>query len=142
MINAVLVRVMKLLMWSIAHLNDRVLELTLGSRLAIRVIFAVMSRQLVPSAAEGFQGSVCYELRRHSGAIIEGWGLRIAASAAKSSFGFPTDPAVTLKLTVGDFVRFNLGAVSPVTLLTEERLKLDGDLTVAAKLARCSDDLP
>ena len=135
MTNAVLERVMKLLMWSIAHLNDRVLELTAGSRLAIRVIFAVMSRQFVPSAAEGFEGSICYELRRHNGAVIEGWGLRITASTATASFGFPTDPAVTLKLTVGDFVRFSLGAVSAVTLLTEERLKLDGDLTVAAKLA-------
>ena len=134
MINAVLARLMKLLMWSIAHLNDRVLELTVGSRLAIRVIFDVMSRQFVPSAAEGFDGSICYELRRHKGAIIEGWALRITASAAMASFGFPTDPAVTLKLTVGDFVRFSLGTVSPVTLLTEERLKLDGDLTVAAKL--------
>jgi SCP-2 sterol transfer family len=136
MTNAVLEQVMKLLMWSIAHLNDRVLEVTAGSRIAIRVIFAVMSRQFVPSAAEGFEGSICYELRRHAGAVIEGWALRITASAAKASFGFPTDPpAVTLKLTVGDFVRFSLGAVSPVTLLTEERLKLDGDLTVAAKLA-------
>jgi SCP-2 sterol transfer family len=135
MTNAVLKRVTKLLMWSIAHLNDRVLELTLGSRLGIEVIFAVMSRQFVPSAAEGFEGSICYELRRHSGAIIEGWALRITLSAAKASLGFPTDPAVTLRLTVGDFVRLNLGAVSPVTLLTEERLKIDGDLTVAAKLA-------
>jgi len=133
--NNVTERVKKLLMWSIAHLNDRALELTLGSRLAIRAIFAVMSRQFVPSAAEGFEGSICYELRRHHGAIIEGWALRITASAAKASLGFPTDPAVTLNLTVGDFVRFNLGAVSPVTLLTEERLKLDGDLAVASKLA-------
>ena len=135
MTNAVLERAMKLLMWGIAHLNDRVLELTAGSRPAIRVIFAGMSRQFVPSAAEGFEGSICYELRRHNGAVIEGWALRITAAAAKASFGFPTDPAVTLKLTVGDFVRFSLGAVSPVTLLTEERLKLDGDLMVAAKLA-------
>jgi SCP-2 sterol transfer family len=134
MIRAVLDRLTKLMMWSIAHLNDRVLELTVGSRPAIRGIFAGMSRQFVPSAAEGFDGSICYELRRHGGAVIEGWGLRITASAAKPSFGFPTDPAVTLKLTVGDFVRFSVGVVSPVTLLREERLKLDGDLMVAAKL--------
>lgn len=126
---------MKALMWSIAHLNDRVLELTLGSRLAIRVIFAVMGRQFVPSAAEDFQGTICYELRRHNGAIIEGWTLKITTFAANASFGFPSSPAVTLKLSVGDFVRFSLGAVSPVTLLTEERLALDGDLMVAAKLA-------
>ncbi len=134
MTNA-LERLMKLLTSAIAHTNDRVLELTLGSRLAIRVIFAVTSRHFVPSAAEGFEGSISYELRRYNGAVIEGWALRITAAAAKPSRGFPTDPAVTLKLTVGDFVRFSLGAVSPVTLLTEERLKLDGDLTVAAKLA-------
>jgi hypothetical protein len=134
MINAGLQRATKLLISNIAHLNDRVLELTAGSRPAIRVIFAAMSRQFVPAAAEGFDGSICYELRRHDGAIIEGWALRITASAAKASLGFPTDPAVTLKLTAGDFVRFSLGAVSPVTLFTEERLKLDGDLAIAAKL--------
>jgi SCP-2 sterol transfer family len=128
-------RVMKLLIWTIAHLGDRVLELTVGSRLGIRAIFAIMSRQFVPSAAEGFEGSICYELRRYNGAVIEGWGLRVTASAAKPTVGFPPDPAVTLKLTVGDFVRFNLGAVSPVTLLTEERLRIDGDLMVAARLA-------
>jgi hypothetical protein len=135
MTNGVLGRLMKLLMWSVVHLNDRVLELTIGNRLAIRGIFAGMSRQFVPSAAEGFEGSICYELRRHNGAVIEGWALRITMSAAKASLGFPTDPAVTLKLTAGDFVRFSLGAVSPVTLFTEQRLTLDGDLTVAAKLA-------
>jgi hypothetical protein len=134
MSNAVSERATKLLVWSIAHLSDRVLELTLGTRLAIRVIFAGMIRVFVPSAAEGFVGSICYELRWHNGAVIEGWALRTMASAARASFGFPADPAVTLKLTVADF-RFSLGAVSPVTLLTEERLKLDGDLTVAAKLA-------
>jgi hypothetical protein len=128
-------RASKLLMWSIAHLSDRAIELTLGSRLAIRVIFAIMGRQFVPSAAEGFEGWICYELRRHNGAVIEGWTLRITASVAKASFGFPANPSVTLKLTVGDFVRFSLGIASPVTLLTEQRLKLDGDLTVAAKLA-------
>jgi hypothetical protein len=135
MTHAVLERVMKALMWSIAHLNDRVLELTVGSRPAVRVIFAGMCRQFVPSAAEGFEGSICYELRRHNGAIIEGWALQITTFAARASFGFPSSPAVTLKLSVGDFVRFSLGAVSPVTLLTEERLALDGDLMVAAKLA-------
>jgi hypothetical protein len=135
MTNGVLKRVTELLMWSIGHLNDRVLELTLGSRLAIRVIFAGMSRQFVPSAAEGFEGWICYELRRLGGAVIEGWGLRITSAVASASLGFPTDPAVTLKLTVADFVRFSVGAVSPVTLLTEERLQLDGDLMVAAKLA-------
>ena len=135
MTNALLARVTKLLMWTIGHLNDRLLELTLGSRPAIRVIFGVMGRQFVPSAAEGFEGSICYELRRLGGAVIEGWGLRITSSTATASLGFPTDPAVTLKLTVGDFVRFSLGAVSPVTLLTEERLELDGDLMIAAKLA-------
>ena len=135
MSNAVSERATKLLVWSIAHLSDRVLELTLRTRLAIRMIFAGMIRQFVPSAAEGFVGSICYELRRHNGAVIEGWALRTTASAARGLFGFPADPAVTLKLTVADFVRFSLGAVSPVTLLTEERLKLDGDLTVAAKLA-------
>lgn len=128
-------RVTKLLMWIIGHLSDRVLELTLGSRPGIRMIFAVMARHFVPSAAEGFEGWICYELRRLGGAVLEGWGLRITSSAATASLGFPTDPAVTLKLTVGDFVRFSLGVVSPVTLLTEERLQLDGDLMVAAKLA-------
>jgi hypothetical protein len=134
MIKSVSQRALKLFTWSVANLGDRVLELTLGSRLAIRGIFAGMSRQFVPSAAEGFEGSVCYQLRRHDGAIIEGWALRITAAAARASFGFPTDPAVTLKLTVADFVRFSFGVVSPVTLLTEERLGLDGDLTVAARL--------
>jgi hypothetical protein len=135
MTKAVLERVTKLLMWSIGHVNDRVLELTIGSRPGIRVIFAGMGREFVPSAAQGFEGWICYELGRLGGAVIEGWGLRITSTAAVASLGFPTDPAVTLKLTVGDFVRFSLGAVSPMTLLTEERLKLDGDLMVAANLA-------
>ena len=135
MTGTVLARVTRMLMWSIAHVDDRLLEWTIGSRLGIRIIFAGMSRQFVPAAAEGFAGSICYELRRHSGAVIEGWTLSVTPSAARARPGFPADAAVTLKLTVGDFVRFSLGAVSPVTLLTEERLRLDGDLMVAARLA-------
>lgn len=72
--------------------------------------------------------------------MIEGWSLRITPTVAKARPGFPADPAVTLKLTVGDFVGFSLGVVSPVTLLTEQRLKLDGDLTVAARLAPTDGD--
>ena len=135
MTNPVLERAMKLLMWSIAHLNDRVLELTAGSRLAIRAILAVMTRQFVPAAAEGFEGSICYELRRHNGAVIEGLGSAHHGVCGDGVVRVPDRPGGHAKLTVGDFVRFSLGAVSPVTLLTEERLKLDGDLTVAAKLA-------
>jgi hypothetical protein len=37
------------------------------------MIFQVMCRQFVPSAAEGVEGSICYALRQHNGAIIEGW---------------------------------------------------------------------
>ena len=135
MIGTVLAQLTRMLMWSIAHVDDRVLEWTIGSRLGIRIIFAGMTRQFVPAAAEGFEGSICYELRRHRGAVVEGWTLSVMPSAARASAGFPADAAVTLKLTVGDFVRFSVGAVSPVTLLTEERLKLDGDLVVASKLA-------
>ena len=84
------------------------------------------------SGVRGSEGWICYWL---GGAVSEGWGLRVTSTGATASPGFPTDPAVTLKLTIGAFVRFSLGAVSTVTQLTEERLRLDGDLMIAAKLA-------
>jgi len=137
MINDLVARIVKLLTNLVsavaARLSDPTLERTLGSWPGIRIIFGAMSRDFVPAAADGFEGTIGYELSRQDGAV-DRWGMRITPSAAIPSVGYPPDTALTVKLTVVDFVRLSVGAEQPTTLLMGGRLELDGDLMVAAKL--------
>jgi putative sterol carrier protein len=117
-----------------ARMSDRFLERTLGRPWGLQVIFKVMARQFVPAAAEGFVGEIAYELRGQD-AVVRTRSLRITPTAALPLARPASEPALTISLGLADFLRLSTGEVDPVTLLMGERMQLQGDFMLAAKLA-------
>jgi putative sterol carrier protein len=117
----------------VSRMSDRMLEQTIGRRAGLTVIFRTMAGEFVPDAAEGFCGEIAYELTGQDG-VLRSRTRRITTTAAMPVAARATDPALTIKLGLADFVRLSAGEVDPVTLLMGERMALEGDFMLAAKV--------
>ncbi len=104
------------------------------------VIFKGMERAFVPEKSRGFEGEIEYDLGCRSGR--RSWTLRIADGHAEARQGAATDPAVTLRASVPDFVRMAAREAFPPKLLLEGALVVEGDYTVAGRLAEMFGEDP
>jgi putative sterol carrier protein len=114
--------------------SDTRLERTLGSGPGLRMIFAGMARRFVPAKAEGFDGEVQYELAT-AGGEVKYWVVEVGGGQAHVRAGRAWDPKLTLGLSLTDFVRVVGGDLHPARAIIENRLRIGGDLQLAARLA-------
>lgn len=114
----------------LAHLvgdaSDAQLERYLGSRAVQRVLFTAMARSYDPALAPQFAGTVSYELRSASGEPGN-WTIEVRDGRAAARAGGAPDPAVQVRISVADFARLAAGSVTPVKLLIEDRIVVEGD---------------
>ena len=119
--------------------SERQLERRFGRRAVQRAIFTGMARQFVPDQAHGFEGDIMYVLERGTDGAAphppDHWTIRIEGDRASAIPSASPDPAVTLRLSLPDFIRVAADEVKPPELFFSERLKLEGDFEVAARLA-------
>jgi hypothetical protein len=112
--------------------GDRRLERTVGSGPALRAIFAAMTHAYVPGSGDGFTGELQYDLRRNGDLVP--WTLRIDGDRAVARSGPTNAAALTLRLSVADFVRIAGGELDPGRALLTGRLDLEGDFALAQRL--------
>jgi alkanesulfonate monooxygenase SsuD/methylene tetrahydromethanopterin reductase-like flavin-dependent oxidoreductase (luciferase family) len=98
----------------------------------LAVIFKGMERAFIPEQAKGFQGEIAYELRGRDGP--RSWTVRIADRGAVARPGHAVDPAVTMRVSVPDFVRIAAREAYPPKLLLEGALLIEGDFALAGRL--------
>ncbi len=98
----------------------------------LAVIFKGMERAFLPERAKGFVGELAYELRARDGP--RSWTVRIADRGAVARRGRAADPAVTLRVSVPDFVRMAAREAFPPKLLLDGALVIEGDFAVAGRL--------
>jgi alkanesulfonate monooxygenase SsuD/methylene tetrahydromethanopterin reductase-like flavin-dependent oxidoreductase (luciferase family) len=119
--------------------SERQLERRFGRRAVQRAIFTGMARQFVPDQAHGFEGDIMYVLERGSDGAAphppDHWTIRIEGGRARAIPSASPDPAVTLRLSLPDFIRVAAEEVKPPELFFSERLNIEGDFEVAARLA-------
>jgi len=113
--------------------DDARLERTAGSARGLRLLFGAMAHAYVPEGAGGFAGELEYRLRRSSGRVAS-WTLAIDGDHAIARPGPASAPALTLKLSVADFVRMAGRDLDPGKALLVGRLDLEGDFALAARL--------
>jgi putative sterol carrier protein len=113
--------------------GDARIERTLGTRLALRIVFGAMAARFVASAAKGFAGEIQYELRTSRGKVRR-WVVAIEGERARARPGRASAPRITLGLSVADFVRLVTGELHPARALIESRLTVAGDLHAAVRL--------
>jgi alkanesulfonate monooxygenase SsuD/methylene tetrahydromethanopterin reductase-like flavin-dependent oxidoreductase (luciferase family)/putative sterol carrier protein len=113
--------------------DDRRLEQIAGSQPGLRVVFGAMEQAYVPEKANGFDGELQYDLRRASGETVH-WTLRLDPERASARPGPANDPALTVKLTLADFLRMAGRDLDPGKALLTGRLDLEGDFALAQRL--------
>jgi hypothetical protein len=98
----------------------------------LAAIFRGMQAALVPEHAEGIEAEVQYELGTRSGP--RNWVVSIRDRRAVARCGTASDPALTMRASVPDFVRIAAGEVFAPRLLLEGRVELEGDYVLATRL--------
>jgi alkanesulfonate monooxygenase SsuD/methylene tetrahydromethanopterin reductase-like flavin-dependent oxidoreductase (luciferase family)/putative sterol carrier protein len=113
--------------------GDRRLEQTIGSTAGLRVLFGAMARQYDPAKANGFAGEIQYALRGSDGQERL-WVVAVDGDRAAARPGRASDPAVTVGLTLADFVRVAAKDLDGGVAVMTGRMDLEGDLALAARL--------
>jgi hypothetical protein len=118
--------------------DDAWIERWFGSFAVQWALFRLMARSFSVTAAEGFSGTVVYELTSPvSGAPSRWWALDVYGSVAVASAGVPADlasVAAVLHLPVSDFVRAGAGLIDPAEPLLQGRARFEGDLGLGVRL--------
>jgi alkanesulfonate monooxygenase SsuD/methylene tetrahydromethanopterin reductase-like flavin-dependent oxidoreductase (luciferase family)/putative sterol carrier protein len=113
--------------------TDERLEATAGSDRGLKVVFGAMAQAYEPDKAHGFAGELQYDLARGDGRVVR-WTVRIDPHRATVDPGPAAAPALTLKMTVADFLRMAAGDLDAGKALLTGRLDLAGDFALAQRL--------
>jgi putative sterol carrier protein len=92
-----------------------------------------MAQAYEPDKAHGFTGELQYDLRRSDGRLVE-WTVQVDPERAAVRPGPATAPALTLKMTVADFLRMAAQELDAGKALLTARLDLEGDFSLAQRL--------
>ena len=112
--------------------SDEQLERALGNDTALRVVFGGMERAFMPARAEGFEGSIQYELESSRGTRT--WHVEIDGRRARARPGPADEPKVTLRAGVPVFARIFAREQNPAQALLEGELQVRGDFLVAGRI--------
>jgi alkanesulfonate monooxygenase SsuD/methylene tetrahydromethanopterin reductase-like flavin-dependent oxidoreductase (luciferase family)/putative sterol carrier protein len=112
--------------------DDRRLERTLGSDVGLRFLFGGMAQRFRPDKAQGFVGEIQYDLRRDG--AVKSWVVRVQGRQASAHPGRATQPRLTMKIGVADFLRIAARQLDPAKALLTGQMVLEGDFTVATRL--------
>jgi putative sterol carrier protein len=117
----------------VRRLSDDRLERTAGSDRGLKVVFGAMAQAYEPDKAHGFAGELQYDLRRGDGSVAP-WTVRVGPNGAAAHPGAGSAPALTLKLSVADFLRMAAQELDAGKALLTGRLDLEGDFSLAQRL--------
>ncbi len=128
-------RVVALLARAVDGASDAQVERRFSSPLIQRAMFTGMAQSFEPEAAGGFQGSLVYELARPEiGEKPTRWTIEVLDGHASARPGAASDPALTVRFNLADFVRIAAGKIDPAQPLLEDRASFEGDFALAVRL--------
>jgi putative sterol carrier protein len=120
--------------------SDEELIAAFGSEDAVQMIFAGMQAAFVPARAEGFTGAIQYELEVNGS--VHRWAMTIEDGTARATHGQADAPKLVVRSTLPVFLRVASGEMNGGLALMEGKIKLTGDLGVAARLGEMFGDVP
>ena len=119
-------------------MDDAALTTRFGSATAQRTLMTVIARAFQPSAAHGFTGTVAFELRPAGGALdvapSDWWTIEVSGGRARARPGGDPSAALTMHLSLPDFVRLGAGEIHPVEVIFDGRARVSGDPLLATRL--------
>jgi putative sterol carrier protein len=116
-----------------SRIPDRGIERTVGSDLALRVLFTGMTMRFQPERSGGFRSELQYVLGRSVGDPAV-WTVVVQDGRARAEHRPAREPALTVRLAVADMIRVAGGELDLGAALFDGRLRLEGDLALATRL--------
>ena len=113
--------------------SDRRIELTAGSKPALRLFFGRAAHAMRPAALRGIPGEVGFELRSTKGRH-RAWTVTFTPDGAKAKPGEAVSPLFLVRCTTADLVRIAVGELSAGRALVTRRLDISGGLTAGVRL--------
>ena len=98
----------------------------------LKQIFQGMQDAFIASKAAGVNSTIQYDIETDDG--TKTWSVAIADGTCKTSEGAATDPRLTLKLQLVDFVRLIFGQADGTQLFMTGKMKLSGDMMFAMQM--------
>ncbi len=114
--------------------SDRGIERALGSAAAQRALFTVIAGGFDAANAAGFTGRIVYVLTMSDGRR-RSWTIEVRGRRATARQGGDAAAALTIRVPLADFVRVIADAGSFLPLILDGRMTMDGDLSLANRLA-------
>jgi class 3 adenylate cyclase len=116
--------------------RDEDLERRFANPVALRAIFSAMCVGFQPSVALGFEGDIVIDLHRGDGErhAAGSWTIEVGPKRASARRGPAEDPAVTVHVSVADFIRLISGELSGIGGMAQGRVDVDGDVLLAARM--------
>jgi alkanesulfonate monooxygenase SsuD/methylene tetrahydromethanopterin reductase-like flavin-dependent oxidoreductase (luciferase family) len=118
----------------VGRMSDARLEQIFGTSQAQRAVFGMMTRQFDAGRAAGFEGAIVYDLGLADGSRRP-WAIEVRDGQARVHQGGSADAALTISVPLTDFIRVLTTAGSFYPLILDGRMTMEGDLTLANRLA-------
>ena len=112
--------------------SDEQLDRLVGTDAALRVIFKGMEQAFLPDRAQGFEGTVQYDLMSTKG--TRHWAVRIDGRRAVAEPRIADDAVVTIRTSVPVFARIAARELPPAKALLDGDFEVTGDFQVASRL--------
>jgi hypothetical protein len=112
--------------------GDRRIEVTLGTRIGLRVLFGQLAAR-VPGFARAVGGELQCDLSRSDGSLTI-WTIDTRSGTPIARPGEADRPDLTARLSVADLFRISAGELDPGRAVLEGRLDFAGDFGVMNRL--------
>lgn len=104
----------------------------LGEDEVLKNIFEGMQEAFIPEKAQGVNSTIQYDVDTDGG--TKSWSVKIENGACVTSEGPATDPRLTLKVGLVDFIRLIFGQADGTQLFMSGKMKLQGDMMFAMQM--------
>ena len=104
----------------------------LGEDEVLRNIFQGMQEAFKPEKAQGVNSTIQYDIDTDAG--TKTWAVKFDNGTCATSEGPASDPRLTLKVELVDFVRLILGQADGTQLFMSGKMKLQGDMMFAMQM--------
>lgn len=104
----------------------------LGEEEVLKNIFQGMQEAFKPEKAQGVNSTIQYDIDTDGG--TKTWAVTFENGTCTTSEGPASDPRLTLKVGLVDFVRLILGQADGTQLFMSGKMKLQGDMMFAMQM--------
>ena len=104
----------------------------LGEDEVLKNIFQGMQEAFKPEKAQGVNSTIQYDVETDAG--VKSWSAKIEDGTCVTSEGPASDPRLTLKVGLVDFIRLIFGQADGTQLFMSGKMKLQGDMMFAMQM--------